>query len=69
MSYKMQFVEVDVEVLDYTEKAVKVSAGDEPVWIPRSTLSRRSDETIEDLVGEVTTIFVDKFMAEQKGLY
>ena len=57
-------VEIDVEVLRSTEKALKVTDGDTEEWIPKSQIYS-DDELVND--GHSKNITLPFWLAEDKG--
>jgi len=56
-------IEIDVEVVAETPKAMLITDGKKEVWIPRSQIKDYSEES-----GKVTSIFLTEWMATEKGL-
>lgn len=59
-------VELEVQVLAQTDRAIKVRTGMGEAWIPISQISDYSGS--EDLDHRVETIFVPEWLATEKGL-
>lgn len=58
-------IEIAVEIVHMTEKAVLIFDGAKQVWIPKGAII---DHTGELETGEEITIFLSERMAEEKGL-
>ena len=56
-------VEIEVEVCGETEKALFISDGKTLCWIPKSQINDQCDEN-----GKITSIFINEWLATQKGL-
>jgi hypothetical protein len=56
-------IEIAVEVVAETPKALLVTDGDKQVWIPRSQIHDYCEEK-----GKVTSIFITEWLATEKGL-
>ena len=56
-------IEIEVEVVAETPKAMLVNDGKKEVWIPRSQIKDYCEEK-----GKVTSIFITEWLATEKGL-
>lgn len=56
-------VEIDVEVIAETGKAMLVNDGEKQVWIPISQIKDQCEEN-----GKITSIFITEWLATEKGL-
>ena len=56
-------IEIAVEVLTETPKAYRVSDGTREAWIPKSQVTDYCEEK-----GNITSIFIHEWLAEEKGL-
>ena len=61
----MSTIELAVDIIAKTEKAVLVNSGIKESWIP---LSQIDDYTDELTVGKSITIFISEWLAETKEL-
>lgn len=57
-------IDVDIELIRETEKAVLVTDGDKDVWLPKSRISLPKDRE----EGGTYTIQVETWLAMEKGL-
>lgn len=60
----MADIEIAVEVMAQTDKALLVFDGNSEVWIPKSQISDQCEEND----GTITSIFISEWIAEKKGL-
>jgi hypothetical protein len=65
MSRKDQVVELDLEILSETDKALRVSDGDEFCWVAKS-LIKNYEEVWE--VGNTLEMQIPEWLAEQLNL-
>lgn len=56
-------IEIAVDVVAETQKAMLVNDGKQDVWIPRSQIKDYCEEK-----GKVTSIFITEWLATEKGL-
>lgn len=56
-------VEIEIEVLGQTDKALRVSNGKVEAWVPKSQISDECEEN-----GKTTSIFIPEWLAVDKGL-
>lgn len=69
---KIDFIDIETErVIKVTEKAVLIVHPlneDEEQWVPRSTLSSKTDKAIEGLEGEAAILQIHTWFVNKEGL-
>lgn len=69
---KIDFVDIETErVIKVTERAVLIVHPlneDEDKWVPRSTLSNKTDKEIESLEGEAAILQIHTWFVDKEGL-
>ena len=63
---KEQYVELDLEILNETEKAFRVTDGDIYCWIAKSQIQNYEED--EWSVGDTETMILPEWLAEDEGL-
>jgi hypothetical protein len=63
-SSSMNYVEITVEIKHETEKAYRVTDGENEHWIPKSQL----EDDPEHISGSTYTIIIPEWLAQSKGL-
>jgi len=63
---KQKFVEIDLELLNETEKAFRVTDGDLYCWIAKSMIQNYEED--EWLIGNTETMLIPLWLAEEEGL-
>ena len=62
-------IELDVELLSWTQRAIKVYDGAVEVWIPKSLVVEPLLEDLEELkIGAIFTLIIPEWKAKQGGL-
>ena len=68
MAPDIDYVELSVEYLHHTEKAVLVKDGDNEIWIPKSLISDDAPDFDDLERHEAVEIPVAEWFAEEEGL-
>jgi hypothetical protein len=61
----MEVVEIDLEILLETEKAIRVTDGDKQCWIAKSLIENYDDDWE---IGNTETMSVPEWLALEEGL-
>lgn len=59
-------IEIDIQILRETDKAIFVSDGDNESWIPKSQIE--CEEDIENKIGKILTINIPEWLAFDSDL-
>lgn len=62
---KQEYIELDLEILNETDEAIRVTDGDNYCWIAKSKI-QNYDEDWED--GQTETMLIPIWIAEKEGL-
>ena len=63
---RQEYVEIDLEILNETEKAFRVTDGDVYCWIAKSVIQNYEDDSWE--VGDTEMMVIPYWIAEDEGL-
>jgi hypothetical protein len=63
---RQEYVEIDLEILNETEKAFRITDGDIYCWIAKSVIQNYEDD--EWGIGDTETMVIPIWLAEDEGL-
>lgn len=72
MKEKMVFITIETEEIKHcTDDAILVAYEGQPdnqMWLPRSTLSLKDDQRVENMIGEPAILQVHDWILKKKGV-